>query len=57
MELDEIIEALRFVAQTGCPELGRDARVVMAQYYQHHRRDAWAALSPDEQEILKTLMR
>lgn len=56
-QLDEIIDALRFVAQTGCPNLGQDCRIIMQQHYQHHRRAAWTALTPEEQDLLKKLMK
>lgn len=54
--VDDIVQALTFVAQQGCPELAKDASVVMKQYSELVKRAAWAQLSDDTKRSLQQLL-
>ncbi|MGF1537802.1 MAG: hypothetical protein ACFB4J_15165 [Elainellaceae cyanobacterium] len=55
--IDDIIAALTFVAEQGCPELAKDAGMVMRQYPELVKRTAWTQLPAQTRRSLQTLLR
>ncbi|MGB3615502.1 MAG: hypothetical protein WBA10_17040 [Elainellaceae cyanobacterium] len=56
-DIADIVEALTFVAKQGCPELAKDAGVVMRQYPEPIKQAAWARLSGETRRSLQLLLR
>jgi len=56
-DIADIIEALAFVAEQGCPELAKDAGVVMRQYPEPIKQAAWTQLSTETRRSLQQLLR
>ncbi|MGF1514509.1 MAG: hypothetical protein ACFB5Z_12565 [Elainellaceae cyanobacterium] len=55
--INDITEALTFVAEQGCPELAKDAGLVMRQYPEMVKRTAWAQLPVETRRLLQQLLR
>ncbi len=53
----DIIEALTFVSEQGCPELAKDAGRVMQQYPEMVKRTAWTQLPAETRRSLQQLLR